>query len=179
MKEIDLYQNQQLNESALMRKLPYHPNFVQYFTHRIEGTKLQLFLKQYSGTLTDLIKQRQLSEELFSPEEIISILLDVSEGIRFLHKQKVIHRGTSNHVVYVQSTEFASDLKSDNIFYLQLETKERVFAIGDLDTAKAVTSRNRAKTVIGTTSFTAPEVLESQNETSYSTKADSEFYSSS
>ena len=96
MKEIDLYQNQQiLNESALMRKLPSHPNFVQYFAHRVEGSKLQIFLKQYTGTLRDLINERQESQELFSPEEILTILLDISAGLRFLHKEKVIHRGMS------------------------------------------------------------------------------------
>ena len=94
MKEIDLYFNQQtMNETALMRKLPSHPNFVQYFAHRVEGNKLQIFLKQYSGTLRDLINQRQESQEFFSPEEILAILLDISAGLRFLHKEKVIHRG--------------------------------------------------------------------------------------
>ena len=94
MKEIDLYEDSQLNESALMRKLPQHRNFAQYFAHRVEDGKLQIFLRQYSGTLKDIIKQRQESQELFSPEEIINILLDISAGLRFLHQQKVIHRGT-------------------------------------------------------------------------------------
>ena len=90
----------QLNESALMSKLPPHPNVVQYFAHRVEKGKLQIFLKQYSGTLKDLISQRQQSQVLFSPNEIINILLEVSAGLRFLHQQKVIHRGTMNDSLY-------------------------------------------------------------------------------
>ena len=180
VKEIELRPSQklQLNESALMRKLPYHPNFVQYFMHRVTDDKLQIFLRQYSGTLGDLINQRQQSGQLFTPNEIITILLDISAGLKFLHKQKVIHRGTITRFrvlwtnLLLSSLLVCSDLKSDNIFYLQLESS-RLFAIGDLDTAKAVSSSDKARTVIGTPSFIAPEVLESNNETPYTPKVDS------
>jgi hypothetical protein len=89
-----------------MRKLPYHPNFVQYFMHRVVDDKLQIFLRQYSGTLGDLISQRQQSGQLFTPKEIVSILLDVSAGLRFLHKQNVIHRGNGS-LFRVHGTDFS------------------------------------------------------------------------
>jgi len=62
-------------------------------------------------------------------------------------------------------------LKPDNVFIQQLEDGFRC-AIGDLDTAKMVTTMEKAKTVIGTPTFIAPEVLESMNETAYTPKVD-------
>lgn len=63
-------------------------------------------------------------------------------------------------------------MKSDNIF-IQDQLRDFVCAIGDLDTAKTISSKSKARTVIGTPAFIAPEVLTSENETAYSSKADS------
>ena len=62
-------------------------------------------------------------------------------------------------------------MKADNVFIQHLEGGFRC-AIGDLDTAKMVTTMEKAKTVIGTPLFIAPEVLESRNENVYTPKAD-------
>lgn len=66
------------------------------------------------------------------------------------------------------------DLKSENIF-IQVEGLDLNCAIGDLDTAKVLSRTSKAKTIIGTPSFIAPEVLTSGNQTAYSSKADSKF----
>ena len=67
-----------------------------------------------------------------------------------------------------------SDLKSENIFIQETEGGI-VCAIGDLDTAKIISSSSKAKTVIGTPAFIAPEVLESMNENVYTSKVDSTY----
>ena len=79
-----------------------------------------------------------------------------------------------------------------------METKSKVYAIGDLDTAKVLTAQAKAKTVIGkfaalsikiytisnhynslgTPVFMAPEVLTSKNETEYTSKVDSKSFHS-
>lgn len=64
-------------------------------------------------------------------------------------------------------------MKSDNIFIQKINSKDMICAIGDLDTAKITSSKSKARTVIGTPAFIAPEVLTSANETAYSSKADS------
>ena len=78
-------------------------------------------------------------------------------------------------IVSILDADVLSDLKSDNIFFLELESKPQAFSIGDLDTAKVITSDDKAKTTIGTPSFIAPEVLESNNEKSYSSLLDSKW----
>ena len=81
------------SELSVLEKLPQHRNFVQYFFHRIQEHTLQIFMKQYSGTLLDVIKKRKEENKRFSPSEIIHILHDVASGLQFLHEHNVIHRG--------------------------------------------------------------------------------------
>lgn len=155
VKEVDLEYVSDIREIDVLESLPPHPNYVQYFCHRRVGTTLQIFLKQYSGTLLDLIREHKKAGERFTPGQIVGILQDIIDGLDFLHRHRVIHR----------------DLKPDNVFIQQLEDGFRC-AIGDLDTAKMVSTMEKAKTVIGTPTFIAPEVLESMNETAYTPKVD-------
>ena len=85
------------------------------------------------------------------------------KGISFLHQHNIIHR----------------DLKSQNIFVKYDEHRDiGTLVIGDFDTAKRITQNVKgylsilnidwiAKTVIGTLSFMAPEVVNSDGKSGY------------
>ena len=93
MKEVYVNDEGSIAELAALEKIPVHENLVQYFTHRIVDDKMQLFLRLYSGTLKDIINERALKNNLFTPMEIMKILLDIARGLNALHKHKIIHRG--------------------------------------------------------------------------------------
>ena len=95
MKEVNLDFVDNISEIEVLEKLPPHPNYVQYFSHRVVDNKMQIFLKQYSGTLMDMIHKHSDANQRFTPLEIVNILRDVADGLHFLHKNKVIHRGAS------------------------------------------------------------------------------------
>ena len=128
-------------------------------------------------------------DELYSPDEIVSYLLDLVSGLEFLHQQNIIHRLVVGvwrilflllPLPFLNQTENKQpkpknrDLKSDNVFVTLNERKEiATLAIGDFDTAKALSEEGPAKTLVGTPAYMAPEVL-AQNG-AYSLQADGLF----
>ena len=84
----------------------------------------------------------------FEENTIWSILIQILEGINYLHKSKIIHR----------------DLKSANIFL----TKKGIIKIGDLNVS-IIAKKNLAVTQTGTPYYAAPEVWENE---SYNNKCD-------
>lgn len=95
VKEINVEDTLNTEEIYVLEKLPYHRNFVRYFSHREINGKLQIFLKQYSGTLKGIIEERKKQQRPFKPREIVKILTDIACGLNFLHSHNVIHRGIS------------------------------------------------------------------------------------
>ena len=68
-------------------------------------------------------------------------------------------------------------MKSDNIFYTVNARKEiHRLAVGDFDTAKTMRGAAFCKTIVGTPSFIAPEVLRAKEGPGYNFKADGKFF---
>ena len=100
------------------------------------------------GDLSSKIKKMLKKHEQFEENSIWSILIQILEGINYLHKSKIIHR----------------DLKSANIFL----TKKGIVKIGDLNVS-IIAKKNLAVTQTGTPYYAAPEVWENE---SYNNKCD-------
>ena len=117
-----------------------HPNIVQCLGvhYPNQSTNLPwLIMELMYITLYQLIKNYKHENFPFCFK--LSILLDICEGVRFLHSQKLIHR----------------DLTSNNI----LLTKHLVAKIADFGTAKRVKSYYGIHTTDpGTPNFMPPEV---------------------
>mmetsp|Transcript_8043 Transcript_8043/g.24907 ORF Transcript_8043/g.24907 Transcript_8043/m.24907 type:complete len:539 (-) Transcript_8043:208-1824(-) len=145
-------------EISIVANLPDHANVVRYFYYDQAGTYIRLFMEEFSGTLGDIVSARKKAGlKGFPVEQILMFSRDILEGLDFLHKHKVIHR----------------DLKSDNVFVrVDNEGKIKRLALGDFDTAKKLTKTTDFKTIIGTPSFMAPEVLNARESGSYSFSAD-------
>ena len=120
-----------------------HPNLVQvlgihYPTPEAKLPWLVMELMEFS--LKDFL-QRNVEQNKIPLYTKLSILVDISQGLEFLHDQGIIHR----------------DLSSNNV----LLTKHVVAKIGDLGVAKAI-EQNLIKThtqVPGTPHFMPPEAL--------------------
>ena len=98
MKEISFDDSNKLDilsEIDIYSRLPAHNNLVRYLGHNLMGEdrKIQLFIKQYNGSLRDQIIARNPHTQLFEPSDINNILTQITRGLLFLHNNNVIHRG--------------------------------------------------------------------------------------
>ena len=85
-----------LNEARLMENL-HHPNVVKYIESWCEAECLYIVMEYCTGgDLGRVLKERggRVRED-----EIWGYLLDVAEGLRYLHHRRILHRwGTSERV---------------------------------------------------------------------------------
>jgi serine/threonine protein kinase len=138
-----------LTEIEIIESLS-HPNIVQYLYHRQRGDVMEVFISRYENSLRNEIRSRKsdIAEDIaehYDHQEILLVLRDMARGLCYLHKNKILHR----------------DLKSDNIFvnYNERNNISRA-VIGDFDTAKRLLTDMNPRTVVGTTNYMAPEVLQ-------------------
>ena len=89
------------------------------------------------GDLSTKIKQYIKKQIVFDENTIWSTLIQILEGLKYLHKSAIIHR----------------DLKSANIFL----TKKGIVKIGDLNVSKII-GKNMAITQTGTPYYASPEI---------------------
>lgn len=131
----------------------HHKSIVQYedeFLHLEEGPwrthYMYIILMEYceSGDLTDLILRegRNLSQI-----RIIKYLLDVCEGVRYIHSRDIIHR----------------DIKSPNIF-INNKDEAKLGDFGLCVHGKTIVSKVRHSSAgqVGTNCYMAPELHKGQ-----------------
>ena len=126
---IDLLSN--INNEYLIK---YHETFM-------ENDLLNIVM-EYGGDidLKKFIKSYKNKSELIDKDIIIDIILQICEGLKEIHKNKIIHR----------------DLTPDNIFI----DKNYKINIGDFGVSKITTTLNKyTKSQIGKTYYIAPEIL--------------------
>jgi NIMA (never in mitosis gene a)-related kinase len=145
-----------LLEAKHLRNLE-HKNIVKYiddFIH-IEINKGKLDPIYYvfiimefceGGDLKDQIDTNYYEKKIFSNHQILDIMVQICEGLNYLHNRDIIHR----------------DIKSQNIFL----TKNNIIRIGDFGLAKKLKKKNNRKsymTKVGTDCYMAPEILQGEN----------------
>ena len=89
------------------------------------------------GDLSTKIKLAKKKQAFFEEAKIWSTLIQILEGLKYLHRSDIIHR----------------DLKSANIFL----TKKGLVKIGDLNVSKII-GKNMAITQTGTPYYASPEI---------------------
>lgn len=142
-----------LREVSISKKFN-HPNIILFkeaFITRYPERSLHL-ITEYAdnGDLEKKLKEQKEKKEFFKENIIINWLIQICLALKYIHKLKVIHR----------------DIKPSNIFL----TKSDIIKIGDFGISIALTrTLNKAKSVIGTPLYMAPEVYDSAN---YDYKAD-------
>jgi serine/threonine protein kinase len=119
-------------------------------------------MTKYNLALRAVLSRRRAGEDgkpakPFSSRQVASLMVQVTSGLEFLHRNKVMHR----------------DVKPDNILCLLNSVGDiDLLAITDFDSAKLLTRSTSAKTTVGTPAYMAPEVMSSSNKDPYSFKAD-------
>ena len=138
------------NEVRLLASFS-HPNIIGYKEAFFDEKSSTLnIVMEYAddGDLSSKIKDNIKKHLQFDENTIWSILIQILEGLNYLHKSRIIHR----------------DLKSANIFL----TKKGIVKIGDLNVS-IIAKKNLAVTQTGTPYYAAPEVWEHE---SYNNKCD-------
>ena len=128
-----------LNEIRILYSLN-NPNIIYYYDGFYDETSRTLnIIMEFAedGDISGKIKELQIKKEKFSEETIWNWIIQMLEGIKYLHNNKIIHR----------------DLKCANIFL----NKKGIIKIGDLNVSK-VSESGLAKTQTGTPYYCAPEI---------------------
>ena len=132
------------NEVRLLASLD-HPNIIGYKEAFFDDKSKTLnIVMEYAdgGDLSTKIKEIRKKNTYFEEEKIWSTLIQILEGLKYLHQSCIIHR----------------DLKSANIFL----TKNGCVKIGDLNVSKILSRMGTASTQTGTPYFASPEIWNDQ-----------------
>ena len=121
-------------------KLCHHPNVVRLLDH-LENEDYIFIVTEYieGGTLGQYFKKRNFN---FSERQASSIMSQIANGIKYLHKYGIVHR----------------DLKPDNIMITQ-QNDFGIIKIMDFGLSKIVSTQEKMVDGYGTLSYVAPEVL--------------------
>lgn len=136
---------QKLMSEIKIHRTLHHTNIVQFFNYFEDEEYLYILVELCTNqSLSDLIRRRKRITEL----EAQSYLLQVIQGMKYLHSHRVIHR----------------DIKLANI--LISETME--IKLGDFGlAAKLEYDGERKRTICGTPNYMAPEILDGKFGHSY------------
>ncbi len=131
------------NEVRILASLS-HKNIIGYKEAFYDNnTETLNIVMEYAddGDLSSKIKEKMKNHKYFEENTIWKTLIQILEGLKYLHKNCIIHR----------------DLKSANIFL----TKKGVIKIGDLNVSKIIKTMGMASTQTGTPFFAPPEIWNS------------------
>ena len=129
-----------LNEIRILASLS-HKNIIGYKDAFFdENSKTLNIVMEYAddGDMLTKIKHNLRNNLLYKECVIWFFLVQILEGLSYLHENKIIHR----------------DLKNANIFL----TKEGIVKIGDLNVSKITKKNEMATTQTGTPYYVAPEI---------------------
>ncbi len=124
----------------------YNDDFihVDYYTGKIQPNYFVIIIMEFcaGGDLKDQIDKYFYKSTNFAKSQIVDYLLQICEGVSFIHNNNIIHR----------------DIKSQNIF---LTCQDEV-RIGDFGLAKKL-KKNKSRggiTKVGTDCYMAPEIIQ-------------------
>jgi serine/threonine protein kinase len=137
VKEIKISFNHQMaeqqHEAEILKKLD-HPNIVRFLDIKITKQHVKIYMEYMDGgSLAQKIKDTGPIYEEFAKLYLVQIL----KGLEYLHVKEIMHR----------------DLKCANI----LCDSQGNVKLTDFGTAKSIASSTKSR--VGTSGFTAPEVL--------------------
>ena len=147
----DQEKRETFNEASILKRLD-HPNIIKFkevFMQRKPKEALNIVTEYADGG--DLEQKIEAQKKKPFPEtQIIDYFTQICLALQHLHKKNIIHR----------------DLKGGNVFLMQ----SGLVKLGDFGIAKGLkTSKDKAKTTVGTPYYLSPEII---NNKPYDTKSD-------
>ncbi|XP_067139348.1 wee1-like protein kinase 1-B [Centruroides vittatus] len=119
-----------LNEVYAHAVLGHHPHVVRYYSAWAENDHM---LIQNGGSLADMIEDNSQSGCTFTETELKQILLQVAEGLKYIHSLGLIHMDVKPGNIFICCTEkFCNDLFDPAAEKFLNETGQVIYKIGDL-----------------------------------------------
>ena len=147
LKKEDL--NEIFKEASILAKLQ-NDYIVRYVDSFFENNRFNIVMEFCEGLdLRQFINENKKKNKFIAINLIYSFILDLAEGIKYLHSNNIIHR----------------DLKPDNIFI----DKSNRLKIGDFGISIKLNNTRYADTKTGTFIYMAPEIIKGEK---YNNKVD-------
>lgn len=135
------FQQAALREVEILKKIN-HPHIIKYYYSFIEDSTLSIITEYAeSGDLYQLLLKYRNKNLSFSESELWRIMSELTEALRYLHQNNIIHR----------------DIKCQNVFL----SKNLTVKLGDLGASKLMTAEMQA-TRVGTPLYLSPEMIKQQ-----------------
>jgi len=129
-------------EISILQTLPsQNKHIVQYLGFQNAGTRLEIFMTLYDGSLYNIIQDRNLHQLPFTFKAIVGIAYQILSALVVIHSRRLIHR----------------DIKSSNIFYETVFNEKTTYVLGDFGESKIIPKYTN--TITGTHRWMAPEIL--------------------
>jgi NIMA (never in mitosis gene a)-related kinase len=141
------------NEAKQLRKLQhrnivaYHDEFLHEDSRTLSGNKYKFLLVMefcQNGDLLSKINKWREDKKLPSEAEVMGILIDILEAVKYIHARDIIHR----------------DIKSENIF-IATDLTAKLGDFGLCAQGKSIKTRKSGKysMAVGTENYHAPELF--------------------
>eukprot|EP01103_Thecamoeba_quadrilineata_P011759 TRINITY_DN2876_c0_g1_i4.p1 TRINITY_DN2876_c0_g1~~TRINITY_DN2876_c0_g1_i4.p1 ORF type:complete len:369 (-),score=73.76 TRINITY_DN2876_c0_g1_i4:2144-3250(-) len=134
-----------------LESLPAHPNIARFLFHQFSRSEnlLRLYTQSFDKTLAFVIRQHDRSNLFFPVDDVLNIMIDVVNGLMFLHQHSLIHRELDTEHLFVTLNSY-DDVSKVMLGGLVSATKSH----------SSYHSHSRLPPLLSRpTAFTAPEIL--------------------
>ncbi|KAG0624522.1 hypothetical protein M758_3G254100 [Ceratodon purpureus] len=140
------------DEIAALQRLGHHPNIVSLFGYSRNNEEFFLIMEEMDMDLSKYMKLRRVNDDKRSDIETVALMLQIADGVRFIHSKGLVHGNLKSSKVLVSLTD-PSGRSSSRISSAKISDS----GLTKIKEASLLHSNQTSKT--GNAEWTAPEVI--------------------